>query len=344
MLERGGIKIAVIGQAFPYTPVAHPRRLTPEWSFGIREESLQTHVRAARQAGAALVVLLSHNGFDVDLKLATRVSGLDVILAGHTHDAFPAAIKVGRTLLVASGSHGKFVSRLDLDVRDGEVKDYRYKLIPVFADAIGADAAMARTIEAIRAPHQAKLREVIGRTGTVLFRHGTFNGTLDNLICDALRAELDAEIALSPGFRWGTSLLPGQDITREDIYNATAISYAQTYRIRMSGARIKDVLEDVCDNLLNPDPYYRQGGDMVRVGGLSYAIEPRKPFGTRISELKLARSGEPLRATDEYVVAGWARVNEEATGAPIWDVLARYIARNGTVTPSEESHVRLIGT
>jgi S-sulfosulfanyl-L-cysteine sulfohydrolase len=344
MIERGGIKIAVIGQAFPYTPVAHPRRMTPQWSFGIREETLQTHVRTARQAGAALVVLLSHNGFDVDLKLAARVSGLDVILTGHTHDAFPEAVKVGKTLLVASGSHGKFVSRLDLDVRGGEVKDYRYKLIPVFADAIAPDAAMERTVAAIRAPHQAYLREVVGRTETVLFRHGTFNGTLDNLICDALRVELDAEIALSPGFRWGASLLGGQDITREDIYNATAISYPETYRIRMSGARIKDVLEDVCDNLLNPDPYYRQGGDMVRVGGLSYALEPRKPFGSRISDLRLARSGERLRAADEYTVAGWARVNEEAAGAPIWDLLTRYIARTGTVAPSEESHVRLIGT
>ena len=344
MVERMGLKIAVIGQAFPYTAVAHPRRMLPQWSFGIREESLQVHVRAARRAGAALVVLLSHNGLDVDMKLATRVKGLDVILTGHTHDAFPTAIEVEKTLVIASGSHGKFVSRLDLDVRDGEVKDYRYKLIPIFADVIAADAGMARTIEAIRAPHLGHLRETLGRTETTLFRHGTFNGTLDNLVCDALRVELDAEIAFSPGFRWGTSLLSGQNITREDVYNSTALSYPETYRIRMSGARIKEMLEDICDNVVNPDPYYRQGGDMVRVGGLSYAMEPGKPFGSRISELKLGRSGEPLRASEEYVVAGWARVNEQATGAPIWDVVSRFIVRAGTVAPSEETHVRVIGT
>jgi sulfur-oxidizing protein SoxB len=343
MLERGGVKIAVIGQAFPYTPVAHPRRMTPQWSFGIREETLQGHARAARRAGADLVVLLSHNGFEVDQKLATRVEGLDVILTSHTHDAFPEVVKAGKSLLIASGSHGKFVSRLDLDVRGGEVKDYSYKLIPIFADVITPDAQMARAIDAVRAPHRAHLGQVIGRTESLLYRHGTFNGTIDNLICDALRAELDAEIALSPGFRWGTSLLPGAPITREDIYNATAISYPATYRITMTGARIKEILEDVCDNLLNADPYYRQGGDMVRVGGLSYAIEPRQRFGSRISELTIAGTGKPLRADAEYVVAGWARVNEEATGPPVWDIVTQYITRKGTVSPSSETHVRLVG-
>jgi S-sulfosulfanyl-L-cysteine sulfohydrolase len=341
MIDRGGVKVAVIGQAFPYVGVAHPRWMLPEWSFGIREETLQTHVRAARQAGAGLVVLLSHNGLDVDQKLATRLEGVDVILTGHTHDAFPQAITVGKTLLVASGSHGKFVSRLDLDVRGGEVRDYRFKLIPILSDAITPDPAMQRLIQSIRAPHQAYLAETVGRTGSLLYRHGTFNGTLDNLICDALRTELDAEIALSPGFRWATSLLPGQDITRDDIFNATAITYPGTYRASMTGTRIKQVLEDVCDNFLNADPYYRQGGDMVRVGGLSYALTPQNQAGSRISDLTLTRTGKPLGAEDEYTVAGWARVNEAASGPPIWDVVMRYIGARGTVTPSADTHVRL---
>ena len=343
MIDRGGVKIAVIGQAFPYAAVSHPRWMLPEWTFGIREETIQAHVRAARQARAELVVLLSHNGLDVDQKMARRVEGLDVILSSHTHDAFPQAIKIGKSLLVAPGSHGKFVARLDLDVRGGEVKDYRFKLIPVFSEVIAPDAAMQRMIRSVRAPHEAYLGKVVGRTGSLLYRHGTFNGTLDNLICDALRTELDAEIALSPGFRWATSLLPDQDITRDDIFNATAITYPGTYRIGMTGARVKQVLEDVCDNFLNADPYYRQGGDMVRVGGIVYAITPGNPVGSRISQLTLTRTGQPLRADDEYSVAGWARVNEEAFGAPVWDVLMRYIAARGTVSPSAETHVRVLG-
>ena len=257
----------MIGQALPYTPIANPRWMIPNWSFGIRENDIQINVEKARKDGAALVVLLSHNGFDVDRKLAARVKGIDVILTAHTHDALPDVVKVGKTLLVASGSHGKFVSRLDLDVRDGEVKGYRFKLIPVFSDAIAPDAEMAAKIRGVRAPHLAKLREVVGRTESLLYRRGNFNGTFDDLICDALLAERDAEIALSPGFRWGTSVLPDTEITREDVYNATAITYPAAYRMSMTGARLKEVLEDVADNLFNPDPYYQQGGDMVRVGG-----------------------------------------------------------------------------
>src|SRR5262249_51292352 len=250
------------------------------------------------------VVLLSHNGFDVDRKLAGRVRGLDVILTAHTHDALPDVVKVGKTLLVASGSHGKFVSRLDLDVHSGEVKDYRFKLIPVFSDAIAPDAEMAAKIAAIRAPHEKMLGETIGRTETLLYRRGNFNGTLDDVICDALLAERDAEVALSPGFRWGTSLLPGQSITREDIYNATALTYPAAYRTTMTGARLKDVLEDVADNLFNPDPYYQQGGDMVRTGGLAYTIDIAQSAGRRISDLRLTRSGELLDAGKDYVVSG----------------------------------------
>jgi sulfur-oxidizing protein SoxB len=343
MIERGGVKIAVLGQAFPYTPIANPRWMIPNWSFGIREEEVQANVDKARQQGAQLVVLLSHNGFDVDRKLASRVKGIDVVLTGHTHDALPDVVRIGKTLLVASGSHGKFVSRLDLDVRGGEVKGYRYKLIPIFADAIAPDAEMAERIRQVRAPHEAMLREVVGRTDTLLYRRGNFNGTLDDVICEALLSERDAEVALSPGFRWGTSLLPGQEITREDIYNATAMTYPAAYRMTMTGARLKEILEDVADNLFNPDPYYQQGGDMVRVGGVSYAIDVAKPIGSRIGDLKLLRTGQPLEPARDYTVAGWASVNEGTEGPPIWDVVMNHIRSRGTVAPPEATHVRVEG-
>jgi sulfur-oxidizing protein SoxB len=343
MIERGGVKIAVIGQAFPYTPIANPRWMIPTWSFGIREEDLQGNVEKARRDGAQLVVLLSHNGFDVDQKLAGRVRGIDVVLSGHTHDALPDVVKVGKTLLVASGSHGKFLSRLDLDVRGGEVKDYRYKLIPIFSDAIAPDAEMAAKIAAIRSPHDKMLREVIGKTETLLYRRGNFNGTLDDVICDALLAERDAEVALSPGFRWGNSLLPGADITREDIYNATALTYPAAYRMTMTGARLKEVLEDVADNLFNPDPYYQQGGDMVRVGGVSYTIDLTQGAGRRISELTLLKTGKRLDPAKEYVVTGWASVNQGTEGPAIWDVVMRHIERKKTVAPRETGHVRVVG-
>jgi sulfur-oxidizing protein SoxB len=343
MIERGGVRIAVIGQALPYTAIANPRWMIPNWSFGIRENDLRANVEKARKQGAQLVVLLSHNGFDVDRKLASRVSGIDVILTAHTHDALPEVVKVGKTLLVASGSDGKFVSRLDLDVRGGEVKAFRFKLIPVFADAIAPDPAMAAKIAAIRAPHEKMLGEVIGRTETLLYRRGNFNGTLDDVICDALLAERDAEIALSPGFRWGNSLLPGQDITREDIYNATAITYPAVYRTAMTGERLKEVLEDVADNLFNPDPYYQQGGDMVRVGGISYTIDVDKVMGKRISDLVVLRTGKPLEPNKEYTVAGWASVNEDTQGPPVWDVVMRHIEKKRVVAPHEAGHVRVVG-
>lgn len=343
MIERGGVKIAVIGQAFPYTPIANPRWMIPNWSFGIREEDVQANVDKARRDGAGLVVLLSHNGFDVDRKLASRVRGIDVVLTAHTHDALPDVVKIGKTLLVASGSHGKFVSRLDLDVAGGEVKGYRYKLIPIFSDAIAPEPEMAAKVKEVRAPHEAMLGEVVGRTETLLYRRGTLNGTLDDVICDALMSEREAEVALSPGFRWGTSLLPGQAITREDIYNATAMTYPAAYRMTMTGARLKEILEDVADNLFNPDPYYQQGGDMVRAGGLAYAIDVAKPIGHRISDLRLLKSGQPLEASRDYTVAGWASVNEGTQGPPIWDVVFAHLAKRQTVAPSEASHVRVSG-
>jgi len=343
MLERGGVRIAVIGQAFPYTPIANPRWMMPTWSFGIREDELRANVEKARREGAGLVVLLSHNGFDVDRKLAGRVAGIDVILTSHTHDALPDVVKVGKTLLIASGCHGKFVSRLDLDVRNGEVKGYRYKLIPVFSDVIAPDREMAEAIRKVRAPHEAMLRQPIGKTETLVYRRGNFGGTLDDLICDALLAERDTEIALSPGFRWGTSVLPGQDITREDIYNATAISYPAAYRTTMNGARLKEILEDVADNLFNPDPYYQQGGDMVRVGGISYTIDVGKPIGSRISNLTSLRTNKPIEAQKDYAVSGWASVNEGTEGPPIWDVVMTHIGRKRVVAPQETSKVRVVG-
>ncbi len=344
MLERGGVRIAVLGQAYPYTPIANPRWMIPNWSFGIRESEVRAEVEKARAAGAELVVLLSHNGFDVDRKLAERVAGIDVVLTAHTHDALPAVVKVGRTLLVASGSHGKFVSRLDLDVRGGDVKGYRYKLIPVFSEAIAPDPAVAAKIAAVRAPHLSHLNEIVGRAGTLLYRRGNFNGTLDDVICDALLAGRDAEIALSPGVRWGASLLPGQAITREDIYDATAIAYPAAYRTTMPGARLKEILEDIADNLFNPDPYYQQGGDMVRVGGLAYTIDVTQPMGRRISQLRLLRTDKPIDPDRDYAVAGWGSVNEGTQGPPVWDVIADYVAARGEVAPAASGHVTVVGS
>jgi len=341
--ERGGIRIAVIGQAFPYTPVANPRHMIPDWSFGIRENLVRENVDAARKAGAQLVVMLSHNGFDVDRKLASRVDGIDVILTGHTHDALPEAVRVGDTLLVASGSHGKFLARLDLDVKDGRVADYEFKLIPVFSDVITPDPEMAALIKKIRAPHEQELNTVLGTTGSTLYRRGNFNGTFDDLICQALLQERDAEIALSPGFRWGSSLLPGQDITTEDVFNQTAITYPKAYRTEMTGQLIKDILEDVGDNLFNTDPYYQQGGDMVRVGGAAYTIDINQTIGNRFSDLTLLKDGSPIDPARTYVVAGWASVNEATEGPPVYDLVSKYIRSEKVVTVPENTNIKIKG-
>jgi len=342
--ERGGVKIAVIGQAFPYTPVANPRHMIPTWSFGIREALIRKRVDAARGAGADLVVLLSHNGFDVDRKLASRVSGIDVILTGHTHDAIPAAIKVKDTLLVASGSHGKFLARLDLDVKGRKVVDYSFRLIPVFADAITPDREMASLIDRIRAPHKKELDRVLGKTDSLLYRRGNFNGTFDDLICAAMLEGRDAEIALSPGFRWGSSLLPGQAITVDHVYHHTAVTYPNTYRSEFTGQFLKEILEDVADNLFNPDPYYQQGGDMVRVGGMAYAIDINKPIGQRISNMTVLKTGKLIDPSRNYVVAGWASVNPGTQGPPIYDVVSNYIAGKKTVTVPDNQTIAIKGT
>jgi sulfur-oxidizing protein SoxB len=343
MFEKGGVKVAVLGQAFPYTPVANPRWMIPKWSFGIREEDVRATVQKARREGAQLVVLLSHNGFDVDRKLASRVSGIDVILTSHTHDALPEAVQVGNTLLIASGSHGRFLSRLDIEVRGAEVRGWRYKLIPLFSDAIEPDMEVGQAIFKSRLPFAAELSRVAGRTQSLLYRRGSFNGTFDDLICAALLRERDAEIALSPGFRWGTTVLPGQPITVEDIHNATAITYPQVYRQNMSGARLKEILEDVADNLFNPDPYYQQGGDMVRCGGLGYAIDVGKPAGQRVSDMTLLATGKPIDPARDYVVAGWASLNENTEGPPVWDLVERYIASEQVVRVKPNSSIKISG-
>jgi len=342
MFERSGTKIAVIGQAFPYMPIANPGWMFPEYSFGIRDERMQEVVDEVRAAGAELVVLLSHNGFDVDKKMASRVQGIDVILSGHTHDALPEPVLVGDTIIVASGSNGKFVSRVDLDVRDGRMMGFRHKLIPIFSDVITPDADVAKVIDEQRAPHQAAMSEVIGKTDSLLYRRGNFNGTWDDLICEALLDEREADISMSPGVRWGPSVLPGQDITREDIWNVTSMTYPNAYRTEMSGEFIHVILEDVADNLFNPDPYYQQGGDMVRVGGMGFRIDITKPQGRRISEMTLLKSGEKIDPSKNYVVAGWASVNEGTEGPPIWDVVENYIRRKGTVSVTPNRAVDVV--
>ncbi len=342
MFEKGGVKIAVIGQAFPFVPIANPRYLVPDWSFGIREKVVRKHVAEARDAGAELVILLSHNGFDVDRKLAGRVPDIDVILTAHTHDALPAPIKVGNTLLVASGSSTKFLSRLDVKVDNGRLVDFSYALIPVLTDAITPDPEMAKLVRDIREPHEPMLSEVLGRTESLLYRRGNFNGTFDDLICQALLEERDAEICFSPGFRWGPTLLPGQDITWDDVYSLTGLTYPATYRLNFTGQLIKNILEDVADNLFNKDPYYQQGGDMVRVGGMSFVMNVDDTIGRRIDDMRLLRTGEPIDLQREYVVSGWASVNENTEGPAIWDVVGRYIKHKKVIRVPENNNIKVV--
>ncbi|HEY9066734.1 MAG TPA: thiosulfohydrolase SoxB [Burkholderiaceae bacterium] len=349
--EINGVPCAIIGQAFPYTPIANPRYFVADWSFGIQDENLQKMVDEVRGKGAQVVVVLSHNGMDVDLKMAGRVRGIDAILGGHTHDGVPVAVPVanagGTTLVTNAGSHGKFLGVMDFAVKDGRVADYRYRLVPVFADVLAPDPAMAALIAKLRAPFEAKLAEKLAVTDGLLYRRGNFNGSWDQLICDALLQVQGAEIAFSPGFRWGTSLLPGDVITRERLMDQLAITYPYATVTEMSGATIKTVLEDVADNLFNPDPYYQQGGDMVRVGGLTYACTPGAKIGERIGDLRL--NGKPLAADKRYKVAGWAPVAEEARHAPgtkpVWDVVEAWLTAQpgGRVAARSGYTPRLVG-
>ena len=343
--EVNGATIAIVGQAFPYTPIANPRHFVPDWTFGIQEAELQKRVDEARAKGAQAVVLLSHNGMDVDLKLASRVTGIDAILGGHTHDAVPQPVEVknanGTTLVTNAGSNGKFLGVLDLDVRGGKVQGAKYRLLPVFSNLLPADREMATFIEKARAPHVAKLGEKLATTGGMLYRRGNFNGTVDQLILDALMQVKGAQIAFSPGFRWGTSLLPGQAITTEQVMDWSAITYPQTTLNDITGEMVKTILEDVCDNLFNPDPYYQQGGDMVRVGGLTYTCTPGAAMGQRISDMRL--KGVPIEAGKSYKVAGWAPVAEGVKGEPIWDVITQYLRAKKTVEPPKLNVPKLVG-
>ncbi len=348
MKRINGVPVAIIGQAFPYTPIANPRYMVADWSFGIQEENMQKTVDAARSEGAHVVVVLSHNGMDVDLKLASRVRGIDAILGGHTHDGMPVPSIVknpgGQTLVTNAGSNGKFLGVLDFDVKNGKVSDFRYKLLPIFSNLLAADKDMDALIKRVRAPFEAKLNEKLAVTEGLLYRRGNFNGSWDQLILDALLAEKDAEIAFSPGFRWGTSLLPGDTIRMEHLLDQTAITYPWTTVTPMSGATIKTILEDVCDNLFNPDPYYQQGGDMVRVGGLHYTCDPNAGMGKRIQNLSL--NGKLVDANKTYKVAGWAPVSEEAKqagGDAVWDVVARYLRSQKVIKPRQINQPELKG-
>jgi S-sulfosulfanyl-L-cysteine sulfohydrolase len=343
--EVGGYRIAVIGQAFPYVPIAHPSRFTPDWTFGVRDEELQKLVNLHREKDKVdAVLLLSHNGMDVDLKLASRVSGIDVILGGHTHDAVPQPVTIknasGVTLVTNAGSNGKFLGVLDLDLGKGKMKDFRYRLLPVYSELLKPDPAMQALVDRQRATSAKEWSEKIATADRLLYRRDNFWGSMDQALCNALLSELDAEIALSPGFRWGNSALTGQPLTMEDVLTETAISYPETYVQTMTGMQIKEIFEDICDNLFNVDPYYQQGGDMVRVGGLAYSCAPAETIGKRISNLRLA-NGKALEAGKRYRVAGWASVNQQQ-GKPVWDVLANYL-RSGKVSTPYGSNVTLKG-
>jgi sulfur-oxidizing protein SoxB len=344
--EMNGVKVAVIGQAFPYTPIANPRYMVADWSFGIKDDTMQKWVDEARGKGAQVVVVLSHNGMDVDLKMASRVRGIDAIMGGHTHDGVPAPSVVrnagGQTLVTNAGSNGKFLGVLDFDVKGGKVADFRYKLLPVFANLLPADPAMDAFVKKVRAPYEAKLNEKLAVTEGLLYRRGNFNGTFDQVICDALMQVKGADLSFSPGFRWGTSLLPGQDILMEHVLDQTAITYPYTTVSELSGEMLKTILEDVADNLFNPDPYLQQGGDMVRVGGLEYTMTPGEKMGTRISDMRLA--GKPLEPGKTYKVAGWAPVAEGAKGEPIWDVVAKYLRDQKIIKPRQLNLPTIKGT
>ena len=344
-----GVPCAIIGQAFPYTPIANPRYFVADWTFGIQDENLQKVVDEARGKGAQVVVLLSHNGMDVDLKLATRVTGIDAILGGHTHDGMPVATLVankgGRTIVTNAGSNGKFLAVLDFDVKGGKVADFRYRLLPVFANMLPADREMDALITKVRAPYEAKLAEKLAVTEGMLYRRGNFNGSGDQLLLDALMEVQGAQIGFSPGFRWGTTLLAGDVITREWLMDMTATTYSYATVTDMTGDTIKTVLEDVCDNLFNPDPYYQQGGDMVRVGGLQYTCNPSAPMGKRIEDMRLG--GRPIEASKVYKVAGWAPVAEQARSAgnkPVWELVEQWLrAKHGVVAARRINMPRLAG-
>ncbi len=343
----GDVRVAIIGQAFPYTPIANPQRFIPDWTFGINDEGMQTVVDEVRaKEKPDVVVVLSHNGMDVDLKMASRVTGIDAIFGGHTHDGMPEPTivknKGGKTLVTNAGSNGKFLGVMDLDVRGGKLRDFRYRLLPVFSNMLPADKTMQAYVDKARAPYKDKLGEKLGVADQLLYRRGNFNGTFDQIICDALNEGQDAQISLSPGFRWGTTVLPGQSITMDHVMDQCGMTYPETYRREMTGTDIKNILEDVCDNLFNTDPYYQQGGDMVRVGGMDYVCAPAEKMGKRITDMRLD-NGTKVEADKKYVVAGWATVGSKSPGRPVWDLVADYLRARDTVSVKKINTPKLIG-
>ena len=345
MKEMNGVRVAILGQAFPYTPIANPRHMVPDWNFGIREDGMQKWVDEARAKGAKVVILLSHNGMDVDLKMASRVTGIDAIFGGHTHDGVPQPVEVknakGITLVTNAGSNGKFLGVMDFDVRGGKLQSYKYRLLPVFSNLLAPDTKMTQHINKVRAPFEAKLNEKLAVTDDFLYRRGNFNGTWDQLVVDALMEVKGADAAFSPGFRWGTTLLPGDAITMERLMDQTAITYPQTTLTNMTGDTIKTIMEDVADNLFNADPYYQQGGDMVRVGGIQYTIDPSQKIGKRISKMSL--NGKPVDANKTYKVAGWAPVGEGVQGEPVWDVVATYLRDKKVIKNVKLNTPKIVG-
>lgn len=341
--EVNGRRIAVVGQAFPYTPIANPRYMMPDWTFGIKDHHMQKMVDECRHKHRAdLVVVLSHNGADVDIKMASRVKGIDIILGGHTHDIMgPRPVKVGNTLIINTSTNGKILARFDLEVGKGRLKDYRFYYLPVFSNIIQPDAEMAAYIKKVRAPYEKKLSEPLAVTESVLYRRDNFNGSFDQLLVQALMEEMDAEAAFSPGFRWGYAKLPGETITFEDVMGQTAITYPQVTLNEYTGAQIKTIMEDVCDNLFNKDPYYQQGGDMIRVGNIRYTLNPEKTIGHRISELYIG--GKPMSMKKKYKVAGWAAVSRPMEGTPVWDVFSKWLRSQKHVKVDKLDVPHLVG-
>jgi len=345
--ELGGYQVAIIGQAFPYVPIAHPRRFVPDWRFGIRQDNMQKvvdHLRNVKKVDTVLV--LSHNGMEVDLKMAANVTGIDIILGGHTHDAVPVPVIVknasGKTIVTNAGTAGKFLGVLDLELSKGKLKDLHYKLVPIYTDMIKPDAAVAAEVAKGYAPYQNMLDEKIADVDALLYRRNNFYGSVDQVIMDACMEEMDAEIAFSPGFRWGNSFLPGTEFTMGDLLTETAITYPMAYTSMMTGTAIKDMMEDVCDNLFNRDAYYEQGGDMIRVGGMNYACAPRKLIGHRISDMTLP-NGKPVEANKTYKTVSWASVSLPQTGKPVWEVVATNLKRKKTIKVTKPNHVKLLG-
>jgi len=346
MKQMNGVQVAIIGQAFPYTPIANPRYMVPDWSYGIRDESMQKYVDEARAKGAKVVVVLSHNGMDVDLKMASRVNGIDAIFGGHTHDGVyqPVQIKTpdgGTTLVTNAGSNGKFLGVMDFDVKNDKVVGWKYRLLPVFSNFLAADPKMEALIKKIRAPYEAKLSEVLAVNEDTLYRRGNFNGTWDEVICQALIEGKGADAAFSPGVRWGTSIMPGEPITYERMMDQMAITYPQTTLNSFTGTQIKDIMEDVCDNLFNADPYYQQGGDMVRTGGIQYSVRPGATIGNRISDMMI--KGKPVDPNKKYKMAGWASVTEGVQGTPVWDVVADYLRDKKVIKNVKLYQPKIIG-